>query len=196
MKNWMLALAVALMAACGSPDPVGQNDSSVTPSPDSGTPAPDVGQPDSSTPMVDAAVGNDVPVVPTDSPSPEDVQRDADMVIAGVGPMITTGPFRCGPQLCRDQVVTGSTEPRRVTCNSGVTEANLTSLGFTSGDGWATCRGNSCFMRMGESMQRAIVYPMTAEGFCQPCGTIVDIDTSTGMELPRGTSGPRQSCGI
>jgi hypothetical protein len=179
------------MGACGgNPDP---SDSSVTPAPDSGTPAPDAGQSDTSTP-VDAAVDNDVPVVPVDSPSPEDVQTapDAEMNIPGIGPVVMTGAFQCSTRLCRQQVVTGSTEPRRVTCNSTMTRAELSAIGFTAGNGWADCRGNSCFMPMGSSMLRAIVYTLSSAG-CSPCGTIVDINTSTGTEVP-STGGLRESC--
>ncbi len=185
-------LATLMMGACGG-NPPNQSDTSVTPAPDSGTPAPDAGQSDTSTP-VDAAVDNDVPVAPVDSPSPEDVQTapDADTIIPGIGPVIMNGAFQCASRLCREQVVTGSTSPRRVTCNSAMTEANLSSIGFNAGDGWAACRGNNCSMRMGGSMLRAIIYSLSSEG-CSPCGTIVDIDTSTGTEVP-WTGGPRQSC--
>ncbi len=197
MKIRMLfATLAALMGACGG-NPPNQSDTSVMPSPDSGTPAADAGQSDSPTP-VDAAVDTDAPVVPEDTQSPADVQRDAEMNIPGIGPVIMTGAFQCSTRLCRDQQVTLSngvtdTEPRRVTCNMAMTEAELSAIGFSGGDGWATCRGNSCFMPMGGSLLRAIVYPMTNETECGLCGVVVDIDTSTGMEIPR-TSSVRQSC--
>ena len=184
-------LATLMMGACGgNPD---QSDTSVTPAPDSGTPAPDAGQSDTS-PPVDAAVSNDVPVVPVDSPSPEDVQTapDAEMNIPGIGPVVMTGAFQCASRLCREQVVTGSTSPRHVYCNSAMTRANLTSIGFTAGNGWADCRGNNCSMPMGGSMLRVIVYTLSSAG-CSPCGTIVDINTSTGVVVP-WTDGVYESC--
>jgi hypothetical protein len=186
-------LATLMMGACGG-NPPNQSDTSVTPAPDSGTPAPDAGQSDTS-PPVDAAVDNDVPVVPVDSPSPEDVQTapDAEMNIPGIGPVIMTGAFQCASRLCRQQVVTGSTEPCRVTCNSAMTRAELSAIGFSAGNGWADCRGNNCSMPIGPSLIRAIIYPITSDG-CAACGTIVDINTNTGAVVPWTNGVVYQSC--
>ncbi len=182
----IVSLAVALLAACGSSDTMGTNDSSTAMERDAGTtPVVDVPSTDSPTQLLDGAVQ-------------DGSMRDVTMMIAGVGTMSTVGEFRCAPRLCRDQQVTlvsGETQPslRRIICNATRTEANLSTIGFTTGDGWAVCGGNTCYTQTSPTTVHAIVYQMTDDGVCSRCGTIIDVDTST-RQLIAPTSMISQSC--
>lgn len=152
---------------------------------DTGTTPADVNAPlDAGMPASDAPVAT------------SDAMTDAPMVIAGIGVMDMSGPFQCGAQLCSATTVNVSfyegipSEMRGITCAPDRTSAELSGIGFTAGDGWANCRGNTCFMDMPSGLIRALVYPMT-DGHCGPCGRIVEIRDGHVVER---TSGIRDVC--
>lgn len=193
-----LALALSAMVACSDGSNVIGDRPMVMPAEDTGPSVNDGGNPADASPDSPLPPPMDAAITPDVNMKDTAVMRDVQMVIAGVGPMIMNGPFHCAPRLCRPQSVTFrsgrvDSNPHDVTCNADQTGAELSSIGFTTGDGWTTCGGNTCSMSMGGTVIRAIVYPMINEAECGRCGTVVDIDTATGREIPL-TEGVRQSC--
>ena len=164
-----LALAVALMAACGSPDP-GQNDSATTGN-DSGNPAVDASQP------VDAAVDNDVPVTPEDRP----VGNDAGTPPEDVQPMHDP----CWQELCGNVLVInmdGTTNTALINCPPGSSQIGLNPLRCV-----ATCNGDGCTCDIEDEVNIAAI--VTNERSGSVCGPEFTVTlTQNGMPMTR-TSG-------
>ena len=172
MRHLSLALAVALMAACGSPNP-GQNDSSTMVETDSGNPAVDASQP------VDTNVSNDVPVIPEDRPV---VMNDAGTPPEDVQPMHDP----CWMELCGNVLVInmdGTTSGSFINC-----PPSTNNIGFSLLSCLGTCSGDSCTCNVEDSEGNisAIIANDRTGSVCSPEFTVTLMRNSMPMTRTSG----------
>ncbi|MBP9762664.1 hypothetical protein KBD34_03530 [Patescibacteria group bacterium] len=198
LRMILIALAVALMAACGieGSNVVGpREDSSTSVTDDRRDPA-DGSQPDS-TPTPDAAIAKDVPPstdTPTDNPVVIDAGTDAaeDASVADDASICNPDPaFMCQAMLAQAQTVTfiENTEQQLMTftvrpiCGERGTRATLTELGFPGV--WTECHSNECASQpMSDGSRMILRYTMTGST-CSSCADMLQMQG--GMPMNRTT---------